>query len=347
MHAFITGATGFIGKHVVKHLLAQNWHVTALCTNTKHTTQFPLDNINWCKGDIRSIETLRAAMPNNLDAVFHLAADTSTWGVHHHRQYQTNVIGTQNIAQVALEKSAVRFIHTSSVAVYGFHDTVIDEHSEMRGIDSPIGYYRSKFLAEEIIREHIKKGLDAVILNPNEVIGPYDHKNWGCLFTSISKGQLPAIPPGSKSFCDVDDVAKAHIQAFVHGRCGENYLLSGPNAELIEICRWISKRLGKTDVHYTLPSWVFKTLGALSSLTSYITRKEPAFNSDQAQIVCAKTHSSHEKAQRELQYRNSKSLDDMLDTTYQWWQQQENGQHNIQPSFPNSKQNMKRDLDAA
>jgi nucleoside-diphosphate-sugar epimerase len=322
MHAFITGATGFIGKHVIKQLIAQKWHVTALCRDLSSIQNYPTKGIHWKQGSLQDIESLRLAMPQSVDSVFHLAADSSTWRLHHRRQYQVNVNGTKNMAKVALEKKAIRFIHTSSLAVFGFHDQIVDEHSEMRGIDSPIAYYRSKYLAEEIIREYIRKGLDAVILNPAAVVGPYDKQNWIRLFESIQSNHLPGIPPGSKSFCYVEDVAKAHIQAFVHGQCGENYILSGPNTNLYEVCHWIYKRLNKLPPNRVLPSWVFKIIGQTLSLFSYFTRKEPSMSSEQALIVCTHVKASSVKAHRELQYRCTHSLEDMLEITYTWWKQQ-------------------------
>ena len=319
MHAFITGATGFLGKHVVQQLISQNWHVTALCRDLKKVQDFPISGISWKQGQLQDIQSLRSAMPESVDAIFHLAGDTTTWRLNHRRQYQVNVNGTKNMAKVALEKNAIRFIHTSSIAVYGFHDNVVDEHSEMRGIDSPIAYYRTKYLAEEVIREYIRKGLDAVILNPAAVVGPYDEQNWIRLFDSIQADHLPGIPPGSKSFCYAEDVAKAHIQAFVHGQCGENYILSGPNAHLLEVCQWIYRRFEKTPPHHTMPSWAFKTVGQVLSMISYFTRKEPAISSEQAQIVCAQVQASCEKAHRELQYQCSYSLEEMLEITHSWW----------------------------
>ena len=339
MHAFITGATGFIGKHVVEQLISQNWHVTALCRDLSKTDNYLVDGVHWRIGQVQDIESIRKAMPNKVDAVFHLAGDTTTWSLNHRRQYQTNVIGTQNVAKVALEKNAIRFIHTSSIAVYGFHNDIIDEHSEMRGIDSPVAYYRTKYLAEEVIREYIKKGLDAVILNPAAVVGPYDEQNWIRLFDSINQDQLPGIPLGSKSFCYVEDIAKAHIQAFVHGRCGENYLLTGPNSQLLDVCQWISNRLNKTTPLHTLPNWTFKTVGQLLSLISYFTRKEPTISTDQAQIVCANIQASCEKAQRELQYRNTKTLNDMLESTYQWWRHKNQLYKTQQPPSTSFKKN--------
>ena len=325
MHAFVTGATGFLGKHLTQQLISQGWKVTALCRDHSKLQHYPVSNIEWKQGKLQNIESLRQAMPEKVDAVFHLAGDTTTWSLQHRRQYTTNVLGTQNLAKVALEKRAIRFIHTSSIAVYGFHDDIIDEHSEMRGIDSPIAYYRSKYLAEEVIRENLKKGLDAVILNPAVILGPYDDQNWIQLFEKIKHDQLPGIPPGKKSFCYAEDVAKAHIQAFVHGRCGENYILSGPSADLLQVCQWIARRLGKHVPTHTLPAWIMKLSGLAGTVISHFTRKEPHISFEKAHIVCSSIEASSEKAHRELQYKNSKTIEDMLEATYQWWIHQQAG----------------------
>jgi len=338
MHAFITGATGFLGQHLLEQLCAQNWKITALYRQQETlpmlNEQLKRCQIQWVKGNIEDIQSLRQAMPESVDAVFHLAANTSTWGLMHRRQYQTNVIGTQNMAKVALEKNAIRFIHTSSSCVYGAHEDTIDELSEMRAVDHPVAYYRSKFLAEEAIREAIKLGLDAVILNPCPVIGTYDKNNWAQAFTIVAKGQLSSAPPGSQSFADAQDVAKAHIQAFVHGHTGENYILSGPASSLLEIFQWICMQLDKEPPHVSLPTWAIKSIGFFGSLFSLISRKEPHISWDKAQILCSNSIVSCEKASRDLQYRPSKSIDEMLEGSFAWWLTQQNTPPNTKAPEP-------------
>lgn len=331
MHAFITGATGFIGQHLLEQLLTQGWKVTALYRQQETLTplleRLKSANIQWVKGNTEDIQSLRKAMPESVDAVFHLAANTSTWGLMHHRQYQTNVLGTQNMANVALEKHAIRFIHTSSSCVYGSHEDIIDELSEMHAVDHPVAYYRSKYLAEEAIREAIKLGLDAVILNPCPVIGTYDKNNWAQAFSIVANDHLSSAPPGKQSFCDAQDVAKAHIQAFVHGHTGENYILSGPDSSLLEIFQWICHRLGKEAPQTSLPSWAIKLVGFVGSMFSLISRKEPHISWDKAQILCSNSIVSCEKACRDLQYKPNKSIEEMLENSFHWWLAEQNTTH--------------------
>ncbi|GAA6135796.1 SDR family oxidoreductase [Oceaniserpentilla sp. 4NH20-0058] len=323
MHAFVTGATGFLGRNVVEQLILQGWQVTALYRTP--CKQFSSDTLqlHWQQGDITDIDSLRAAMPPSVDAVFHLACDTQAWRLDRRQQYQTNVTGTENLCKVALEKRAIRFIHTSSIAVYGFHNGAVDENSEMRGMDCPVRYFRSKFLAEEVVREYIEKGLDAVILNPTAVIGPYDNRSWVKLFDCIKEDQLPGIPPGRKSFCYAPEVALAHIQAFILGRSGENYILSGPTTDFTEVFQILSAYMQHSHPMYKLPSWLVKLRGLACTLRALITQKEPDISLQNAYVLCANVTAESEKAKRELQYKNHTSLNEMLGTSYEWWLSQQ------------------------
>jgi len=332
MIAFVTGATGFLGQHLVQQLLANGWKVTALCRSPQKAANLGLEHVNWQTGSLTDIDSLRRAMPYKPDAVFHLAGDTSTWALNNKRQYKTNVTGSANLAQVALEKQTSRFIHTSSIAIYGFHDERIDENSEKRGADCPVPYCRTKYLGEEAVRERIKDGLDAVFLNPTAIIGPYDEHNWVQFFDLIQQQKLPGVPPGSVTCCFAPEVASAHLNAFVHGRTGENYLLGGPDARLIEIAHWIGQRLDKPVPERALPGWLLKTLGHASSAFSYFTRKEPSVTIEKADLVCADVLGCSDKAVRELHYKADIPLAEMLEATYQWWAVQADNKQPVAPS---------------
>jgi len=329
MHAFITGATGFLGRHVAEQLNQQGWQITALYRDINKTYQFETGHIDWQLGDVRDINSLKDAVPHGVDAIFHLACDSHAWSLSRNQQFQTNVQGTENLAKVALQKKAMRFIHTSSVAAYGLHDGAIDEHSEKRGMECPIRYFRTKYLAEEVIREYIGKGLDAVILNPSAIIGPYDQKSWVRLFDNVKENHLPGVPPGRKSFCYAPEVALAHIQAFIHGRCGENYILSGPTTDFNEVFKILSNHMQQPHSTHQLPSWFVKLRGLAYTLSAFITRKEPDISLQNAYVLCANVTAESEKAKRELQYQNRTSLEDMLASAYQWWESQQHSKTNL------------------
>ena len=104
------------------------------------------------------------------------------------------------MVEAALARGARRFVHTSSISVYGLQTGVIDERAEQLGRVSPLNYQRSKFLAEEEVRKGIARGLDAVILNPAAIMGPYDTVNWVRMIRLVCDGRLPRRAAGSDEF---------------------------------------------------------------------------------------------------------------------------------------------------
>jgi len=233
--AFVTGSTGFLGINLIHKLLEEGWMVHALHRATSDLKYLQNQKIEFVEGSITDLSSLKAAMPEQPDAIFHLAGNTSMWSKHNKEQYRDNVIGTQNMIECALEKGAKRFIHTSSIGAYGIHHNRIDEQTQSNAEHGPINYNKTKFLGEQLVKEAAKKGLNAVIINPAHIIGPYDAQNWAQLLIGVYKDDLPGIPCGKGTFCHVDDVVKAHIAAVDRGNIGENYLLGGEEARFIEV----------------------------------------------------------------------------------------------------------------
>ena len=165
--------------------------------------------------------SLRHAAVNEF-SYFHVAGNTNLWSRRNHIQTRDNVEGTKNMVAAALKRQSKRFIHTSSTAAYGHHQQRINEETQSNAIQSPINYHRTKYLAEMEVRKGIEKGLDAVMLNPANIIGPYDYNNWSQLFILIDRQKLPGVPPATQTFCHVREVVKAHITAFYRGKKGEN-----------------------------------------------------------------------------------------------------------------------------
>ena len=117
--AFMTGATGFIGRNLAEALVAAGWRVTALHRPRSDTGALAALGVDLAEGDILMPESLERAMPEAVDAVFHVAADTSMWSRHDARQTRVNVDGTRNVLAAARARGARRLVHTSTWNVYG------------------------------------------------------------------------------------------------------------------------------------------------------------------------------------------------------------------------------------
>jgi nucleoside-diphosphate-sugar epimerase len=315
--AFVTGGTGFVGLNLIEQLLTESWEVVALHRPTSNLRHLRGKDIQLVEGSIIEPKSLITILPEKMDAVFHIAGNTSMWSPHNHIQTRDNVEGTQNMVAAALKRQAKRFIHTSSIVAYGHHQNRIDEETPSNAIHSPINYFRTKYLAEVEVHKGIEKGLDAVMINPAHIIGPYDYHNWSQLFILIDRQKLPGVPQATQTFCHVREVAKAHITAFYRGKKGENYIIGGVETDYLNLAQEIGDLLGKNTPKKTTPEWILKLLGKVSLWGSYITGKEPDITPEKAILVTSQILCNSQKAENELDY-HSIPLRTMLEDCYRW-----------------------------
>lgn len=315
--AFITGGTGFIGTNLIRLLVDEGWDVTVLhrkTSNLKYLNDLP---VKFVEGDVTRFATLVTALPEKTDAVFHLAASTNTWSQHNEQQTEINLAGTKNMINAAMQKKAGRFIHTSSIIAYGMHKGEINEQTASNAHALNFNYAKTKFESERIVKEAVHKGLDAVILNPANVIGPYDMQNWARMFIMLSKQRPPGVPSGRASFCHVKDVAEAHLDAFRRGKTGENYLLGGVDAAYKDVINKIEEMLGKKKSTSITPDWILRMYASFEALKSKLTGKHPKLTQEEILLLTGKMTCTNDKAIKELFYKVS-SMEDMLNDTYQW-----------------------------
>ena len=163
---------------MVQQLLSDDWQVTALHRKTSNLTYLKRFDVTLVEGAITDKGSLEKAIPEGVDAVFHVAANTSMWSKFNEQQYQDNVIGTRNMLEVASLKKAKRFIHTSSISAFGHHENEVDETVKSNALDSEMNYVVTKYQAELEVDKAIANGLDVVLVNPCDIMGPYDSHNW-------------------------------------------------------------------------------------------------------------------------------------------------------------------------
>lgn len=301
--ALVTGATGFVGLNLVEQLLARGWRVVALHRAGAELKYLARMHAERVVGDVTDAESLMRALPEDADAVFHVAGDINLWSRRNALQDRVNIEGTRNIVAAALARRARRFVHTSSVSAYGLQRGRLDERTPMLGRHSSVNYNRSKHLAEEEVRAGIARGLDAVILNPGAILGPYDTRGYARIVKMIAAGTLPGVPPGAMPFCDVREVAKAHIAAYERGGKGENFLLGGADASFLELFREIGAALGRPVPSRPTPAWLLRLLGAAGTLRAALTGAEPALTPEMARQASRELTCDCSKAARTLGYR--------------------------------------------
>lgn len=311
MKAFVTGATGFIGLNLVEALVNDGWQVTALHRATSNLQYLQRFEVVLRMGDITDLDSLIAAIPEGTDVVFHAAAVVGYWQKTYQRMMQDNVLGTRNVVEAALARKVSKLVHTSSAAVFFNPGSFTNEQTISKAENSPLAYMRSKYLAEEEIRGGIERGLDAVFINPTNVIGRWDTHQWSRLFIMINNGQLPGILPGMVSCCHAAEVTRMHLTAVAKGRCGENYLLNSLTTSQQELIQHICELLDKPVPKMVISPGMGKILAIFYELRSSITNQEPPITRDTLKIFLSGITYSTQKAQQALGYQ-PRSLESML-----------------------------------
>jgi nucleoside-diphosphate-sugar epimerase len=315
--AFVTGGTGFLGLNLVDTLIRDGgYRVIAIHRPNSNLRFLSRLGAELRVSGIDDAQRLTEVMPEGVDAVFHVAGDVSWWTGHRERQRRANVDGTRNVVEAALQRRAKCFIHTSSTAAYGLGHDLIREDTKSTAPQCGIGYFETKWEGEQVVRQGIARGLHAMIMNPSNILGPYDTTSWGRIFGQIKANKLPGLPPGSGSFCHARAVVAAHLAAVANGRVGENYLLGGTDASYVELGALVAECLGKRPPR-ALPAPLVRAFGHFNDLLSMLTQKEADLTAQSARVVCSHFRCDASKAIKELGFRPA-PLRDMVNDSYQW-----------------------------
>ncbi len=323
MKIAVTGASGHIGVNLCRLLLNKGIQVRALIhENILGIEDLELETV---RGDLLDIPSLKILV-DGVDILFHLAAVISIQGKKDKEILSLNVEGTRNLLKAALEASVKRFIHFSSIhaLIQEPYDQFLDETRPI-ALNDWMVYSRSKALAEREVLGFCDSGLDAVILNPTAVIGPYDYRPslLGRALILMACGRLPLIVPGGYNWVDVRDVAQAAFSSIKKARKGERYLLSGHWSDLKELSRIVSNFSGSKTRRISCPYWLAKIGLPFIQTYCFVSRTEPLYTYDSINtLMRAHRNISHKKASQELGF-TPRPLEESLKDTLEWFR--ENG----------------------
>lgn len=316
--ALVTGATGFIGQHLVARLLDSGWRVAALLRPGASFSELDIEALQVFEGDVTQSDALRAACASGPDAVFHLAANTSTSRDDAALQQKVNVEGTRRLIEAMRDSGSGRLVHVSSVSVHGFSNRVINEQSAFDPAVRWINYCRTKADAEKLVGAAIADGMDAVVVSPAHVMGPWDQNNWIRMIRMIDDGSLPGVPPGSGSFADVREVAAALAAAATRGPAGEKYLLGGPHASFRTLVAELARALEVPLQARPMPGWLLKAVARWRSAVARLRGREPELSPEAAAFVCGHEYCDSTKARQMLDYRET-DLKTLVSDTVAWY----------------------------
>lgn len=238
---FLTGSTGFVGRHIVKRLVDEK--IPTRCLVRSMTRSAALAGTELCQGDITMPETLDQAM-NGVEAVIHLVGiRRETKKV---RFDQIHVQGTRNMVIAAQKAGVKKFVHMSSMGTRA---------------DGQSNYHKSKWEAEEIVRN---SGLTYVIFRPSIILGPEDEfVNMFAKMMGLNPLFVPAIGSGENLFqpIHVDEVARCFVKATTDPNLkNETYELGGEKVSMNQVLRTIAKVKGYKRAYIHIPLGLFKRM---------------------------------------------------------------------------------------
>jgi nucleoside-diphosphate-sugar epimerase len=276
-HAVVTGAAGFVGRHLVERLAAEGWQVTAFCREGDRTDLLP--DVRIAMGDLGDAESLDTAFAGTKNpVVFHLAGNTTTWSKNREAQFRDNVGGTRGVIEAAQRAGARRLVVTSSISAYGYQPGVrLREDSASNVALKGDNYGKSKWAAEQLVKAASRAGrLSTVILNPVNILGAYDATNWSKqLILPIYHSGLRVVPPGSATWVSVHDVVAAQIAAVEAPLDGMNVILGGTEATFLDVVQTIARLLGRPVPERATPPALLSLAFLATELKAAVTRTEP------------------------------------------------------------------------
>jgi dihydroflavonol-4-reductase len=305
MKTLVTGATGFLGSHVARVLVARGENVRVLVRPSSDLRALGGLDAECFTGDLRDRASLDRAV-NHVQRVFHVAADYRLWARNPLEIHESNVTGTQNLLDASRNAGVEKFVYTSTVATIAVpRKGALPNEETQSSVDEMIGNYkRSKFEAERCALRAAKAGLPLVIVNPTTPVGPGDWKPTptGKIIVDFLNGRMPGYVDTGLNFVPVEDCARGHLLAAEHGRIGERYILGGSNLTLKQMLDILSSTSGRPAPNWKIPYALAYAAGCADTLVSHLLGRAPQIPLEGVRMARHKMFVDASKAGRELRF---------------------------------------------
>ena len=301
----VTGSTGHIGNVVIRELLVRGKKVRAFVLRGEDLSPLKDLDVEIVEGDVLDPASLEKAM-KGVNLVYHLAGMISILPGQFELMRRVNVDGTKNILAACKKIGVKRMVYTSSIhALRRIPDgKMIDEKVDFDPDNRMGDYDRTKAEASLAVLEAAHEGMDAVIVCPTGVIGPYDYKKseMGALILEWTKRKPSIIIDGCYDFVDVRDVARGHVLAGERGKRGEVYILSGERIRLTQLMEMVFENTTRPNPSFKLPFNLAKFFTIFTPLYYKLTKSKARLTRYALETVVSNSHFSNEKAKRDLGY---------------------------------------------
>jgi dihydroflavonol-4-reductase len=295
----VTGGTGFLGSYIIKQLVEKGYAVRAIRRSNKIPSWISkeiFEKVDWVEGDVLDVVALEDAM-EGVDTVIHSAAIVSFIKKDRKAMYQTNVDGTANVVNIALEKNIKRFVHISSVAALGRTAGGGHVNEEKKWEESKVNthYAKSKYKAEVEVWRGVSEGLNAVILNPSTILGYGDWHSSSCaIFKNIHDG-FKWYTSGINGFVNVEDVATAAILLMESSFTEHRFVVNGDNWSFKKLQDTIADGFNTKHPSKQATPFLMNVAWRMEWFKSLFTGKKPLLTKESARVAQSQTYFENDK----------------------------------------------------
>lgn len=305
MKIFITGGTGFIGRHTVELLIQKNHKLTLLVRKSSNTSLLKNQSVTLINGSITDKQSVLEGM-KDCDSAINLAGHYTFWEPDKRIYSDVNIEGAKNVFECAKESGIKKIIHISTAGIFGKPDDKPFNEDSLPGKIKYSEYFRTKYEGEKIAWElFYKEGLPLVVIYPVCVLGEGDIKASGRYIKDFINQKLPAsvFKDGIFTFVYVKDVAQGIVNALEkENNIGEKYLIGNYRYKWGEINNMISEISGVPLPKFNLPDSMTMVNAYLLTGIANLIKKPPLWGMaiDQMKVMKAGFNVNGSKAEREL-----------------------------------------------
>ena len=317
----VTGATGHVGNVLVRELVRRGESVRAVVPATETTEAIAGLDVEVVRADVRDLDALTAAF-TGAGLVYHLAGIITISGGQARLLHEVNVLGARNVGQACLKAGVRRLVYTSSVHALEVPPCGVPlcETTEFRPEALDGDYARSKARASIEVLKCVERGLDAVMVFPSGIIGPYDFRlsEMGHLFVDFARGRLKAYVDGAYDFVDVRDVVAGLQLAAEKGGRGEGYILSGERISVASLLGLLERATGVRARARRIPFQLARLAARFAPTYYRLKHARPRFTSYSLRVLASNCLMSSAKAARELGYAH-RPLSETVRNSIEWF----------------------------
>jgi dihydroflavonol-4-reductase len=317
----VTGAAGHLGGALVRELLAQGEKVRVFVLPDEDLSSLEGMPLEVVKGNVLDRGALRRAV-EGAEVVYHLAGIISIMPGRDEAMRQVNVVGTGNIARIAREAGVRRFLYVSSIHALARppKGVPIDEQVLFDPHSAAGEYDQTKAEASLAVLSEVEKGLDAVLICPTGIIGPYYFRGGSPMNNQVRIWMQPGwhvVINGHFDFVDVRDVARGIVLAAERGTRGQTYIIRGQRVSVAELIAMVRRVTGHRGGTVPVPFWLALLGASFAPLHARLWKKTVKFTRYALETLASNSEICGEKAHRELGYL-PRPLQETVRDTVRW-----------------------------